>query len=85
MKEEKEWSEEVVALAHKIHSLNNLIDSYKNEMVLSEGRLRKLRNENTKLKSQIGLLHLKIKQYEEEKDKYRSSNDLGFGEFEEIS
>ena len=85
MEEQKEWSEEVVALAHKIHSLNNLIDSYKNQMVLSEGRLRKLRNENTKLKSQIGLLHLKIKEYEEEKNKYRSSNDLGFGEFEEIS
>ena len=85
MEEEKEWSEEVVALAHKIHSLNNLIDSYKNQMILLEGRLRKLRNENNKLKSQIGFLDLKIKQYEEEKDKYIRTTELDFGEFEEIS
>ena len=85
MEEQKEWSEEVVALAHKIHSLNNLIDSYKNQMILLEGRLRKLRNENNKLKSQIGFLDLKIKQYEEEKDKYIRTTELDFGEFEEIS
>ena len=85
MSEEKEWSEEVIILAKKIHSLNNLLDSYKSQIDLYDARLRKLRNENNMLKASLGHVKLQKDKNEKERNKDTDSNNLGFGDFETIS
>lgn len=83
--EENQWSEEVIILAKKIHSLNNLVDSYKSQIALYDARLRKLRNENNLLKASLGHVKLQKEKDEKEKNKNRDTNNLGFGDFETIS
>lgn len=78
-----EWSPEVIALAHKIHKLNEEIETYKGDRMILQSQIRKLKKENWELKSVIGLLKIK-EQHENKNVKDRSTNEMEWGEFTEV-